>query len=457
MGRSANGVVIMETPNIDPSMSVDQIMGLGNMPYKPPKAPDKVSESDLESVLRKRLYETASYDPQQDPQYKAGTALQDKFTKERLSRDTAGMDLAAQQRDWMAKNQPEPPPMQSEAPKYAETAKSVSPWLLIGTQILGKSMGMSAHGMLGALKGQLDGVTQGNKDAFERATDEWQKHWNTLKTNWENKTLAYNQALQWFGGRLDAEMKAAQFAEDAAGAGGEMAGNALQRHQASKEVINALEGYHKMITAHADRSRAANDRDYNKMQGINYGQYTGAVQFKNTSEALYQSWQKVKKFIERDPELKKKLDDRSLTGSDLIGRANIVKIPELADFQVKAGNEFAAQFRNNIAGLPGSSLRLKSTVENEMKNMPELKNGYDQIDKAVDNARQLGIDAEKFTRNQFESAELRHRTGGSLYAIPDSEPGTPNQANQPTDEDRKWGNKSNANRAKFKEYFGVDP
>jgi hypothetical protein len=405
--------------NIDPSMSVDQLMGIGNIPYTPSKAPDKVSEADLEGVLRKRLYETASYDPQQDPQYRAGTAIQDKFTADRLKRDTAGMASADEQRNFMAQNKPEAPPMQSEAPKYAETAKSVSPYLLIATQLFGKGMGASAHAMLGALKGQLDGVTQNNKDAFERATDEWQKHWNTLKTNWESKQKAYNQALEWFGGRMDAEMKAAQFAEDAAGAGGEMAGNALQRHQASKEVMSALEAYHKTLLGHADRTRASNDRDYNKMQQGNYGQYTGAVQFRDTAEALYQSWQKVKALIERDTDLKKKLDDRSLTGSDLVGRSNIVNSPELADFQVKAGNEFASQFRNNIAGIPGSSLRLKSTVDAEMKNMPDLKNGFYQIDKSVENARQLGLDAVDFTRNQFESAERRHATGGPMYALPE--------------------------------------
>lgn len=419
----------METPNIDPSMSVDQIMGLGSLPYMPPKAPDKVSEADLEGVLRKRLFETASYDPLQDPQYKAGTAIQDKFTKERVKRDTAGMDLAAQQRDWMEKNKPEAPPIQSEAPKYAETAKSISPWLLIGTQIFGGKMGMSANGLLGAMKGQLDGVTQGNKDAFERSTNEWESHWNTLKTNWDGKQKAYSQALEWFGGRIDGEMSAAKFAEDAVGAGGEMAGNALQRHQTSKQVMDALEAYHKTLLGHVDRTRASDLRDYNKMQGSNYAQYNGAVQFKNTSEALYQSWQKVKQLIERDPDLKKKLNDRSLTGSDLIGRANIVNSPELADFQVKAGNEFASQFRNNIAGLPGSSLRLKATVDSEMKNMPELKNGYDQIDKAVENARQLGLDAEKFTRNQFESAERRHQTGGSMYALPENETQNPPEVN----------------------------
>jgi hypothetical protein len=183
------------------------------------------------------------------------------------------------------------------------------------------------------------------------------------------------------------------------------------------------------LLGHVDRTRASDLRDYNKMQGSNYAQYNGAVQFKNTSEALYQSWQKVKKLIERDPDLKKKLDDRSLTGSDLIGRANIVNSPELADFQVKAGNEFAAQFRNNIAGLPGSSLRLKATVDSEMKNMPDLKNGYDQIDKAVENARQLGLDAEKFTRNQFEAAERRHQTGGSMYALPENETQNPPEVN----------------------------
>ena len=117
----------MALPNIDPSMSTEQLMSLSNLPYTPPKAPDKVSEQDLEGIERKRLWEMASYDPQQDPKVQAGYALSDKYTTQALQRAERGIGMADEQERFMQENRPGPAPIQSEAPKFAETAKSISP------------------------------------------------------------------------------------------------------------------------------------------------------------------------------------------------------------------------------------------------------------------------------------------------------------------------------------------
>jgi hypothetical protein len=451
----------MAIPNIDPSMSTEQLMSLSNLPYTPPKAPDKVSEQDLEGIERKRLWEMASYDPEQDPKVQAGRALSDKYTNQAFQRVERGMGMADEQERFMQQNRPGPAPIQSEAPKFAETAKSLSPWLLIGTQIFGGAMGASANSMLGAMKGQLDGLNQNNIDAHNRAVDEWEKHWNTLKTNWDNKNLVYQQGLDWFKGRVDAEMRAATLAEEAAGMGEKMVGNALQRHQAGKEVMSALDAYHKVLQGHADRARASNEKDWNKLLGGKNEAYSSAMKFKKTADDLKTAWDKVVAKVNSNPELKQLIDAGAITGSALVQKINTVASEELAEFQVKAGNEFSQQFRYNIAGIPGSSLRLKSTVEAEMKNMPDLRAGFLQTGKAVQNAVDLANDAIDLTAKEYNDLATRHLQGGPMYVpgVPGAEKTTPAKQDvpSPTAEDRAWGKKSPANAAKFKERFGVDP
>lgn len=406
-----------DTPTIDPSMPVDQIMNLSNLPYDAPKTPDKVSESQLLDQVQKKLYEAASYNPQKDPKVLAGQALQDKFTSQRLARDQQGMAISDERQKWMAENRPEAPPLQTEAPKFADTAKSVSPMLLVLMQLGGGAIGASAHSMLGALKGTLDATAQNNKDAFDRATDEWEKHWNTLQTNWKNRQAVYQQGLDWFAGRIDAQQKAAELAEDAAGVGGEMVGNALQRHMATDKLMQSVDGYVRAVNAGVAKANAAHQGHADKYLDEFRKTALATRDFKSSALEMKEAWDGLKAVLDR-PEnalLKSEINAGYITGASILTRLAAVDNEAVARFVTAAGTNYPRQLKNAVAGMPARMAGLKTTAEADAQAIPQLKNGWEVTDKAVQAAVKTATEAEQYSVDEYNDARTRAESGQFMW------------------------------------------
>jgi len=327
-----------------PDMSLSQI-------------PAKVSESDLENVLRRKVYQAATYDPMQDPQAQRGYRLQREGEEGVVSAAERGQQAALDQEKFLAANKPPETELKTDAPKMADFAKQASPLLMILTTLGGKAMGMNANGMLGAMKGQLDAAAQNNKDAYEQAYKQWEDHWSVIKENQAIKDKAYEQSLKWYKGRVDAPIKAAEFAESIAGEGEKMVGNALQRHTASKEVVNMLEGMTKYHAAAANRHLAGNDAAWNKYLGALEGAADSATTFKRTADSLQSAWQRLEAVVEKNPAIKTEINAGRLLGADLLKRLAEIDSQAVADFNVAAAQNFPAQFRGNVAGIPAGALR----------------------------------------------------------------------------------------------------
>jgi hypothetical protein len=223
-----------------PSDFLPPQMDAGGLPPPSKPIPNEVSDSMLKNELRRQIYTDLTIDPEADPNVKKGRQIEQQgleWTADRSKKVMQSEDAFAQ---YQQQNKPPEPPLKAEAPKFADYAKQASPMLLILTQLAGGKMGVSAHGMLGALKGQLDATTQGNIDAYTRARQEWEDHWSTAKENWQNQNLVYQNTLKNYEGQIGAEMKAAEAAEMYAGAGEKMVGNAYTRLTAKGKLFDAL-------------------------------------------------------------------------------------------------------------------------------------------------------------------------------------------------------------------------
>lgn len=431
----------METPNIDPSMSVDQIMGLGSLPDESSKTPDKISESQLLSKVNKELYKSVTYDPNKDPEAKAGEAIKSKFYNKRLKEDESGIAVADQQQKWMAENRPGPAPLQVEAPKFADTAKSLSPLLMIMTQLAGGAMGVGANGMLGALKGKLDGAAQNNQDSFDRATDEWTKHWNTLSTNWKNKEAVYNQGLDWFKGQIDAKQKAAKLAEDAIGVGGELVSDAYARHTASRELMASIDGYVRAVKGGTERASAAQNGHWDKYQETLRVTAVAAKDFRSSALEMKEAWDELKKVVDTHPEIKAEITAGRLFGAAILTRLSEVDEAAVTKFTTAAGKNYPRQLKNAVAGMPARMAGLKITAEADSQAIPELKKGWLATDAAVSSAVNTATQAEQYAVDEFDKSTERRKFGQPMYVPmghdsatqPTTEPTEQRPTNAPTD------------------------
>ena len=424
-----------------PSDFLSPDTGLGGLPDAPSKAPGKISESQLLSKVNEKLYEAVTYDPNKDPEAKAGEAIKSKYRDKRLKEDESGIAVADEQQKWMAENRPGPAPLQAEAPKFADTAKSLSPLLMIMTQLAGGAMGVGANGMLGALKGKLDGAAQNNQDAFDRATDEWTKHWNTLNTNWKNKEAVYNQGLDWFKGQIDAKQKAAKLAEDATGVGGELVGDAYSRHTASKELMASVDGYVRAVNMGRERASAAKDGHWDKYQETLRVGAVAATDFKSSALEMQEAWNKLKKVVETHPEIKAEITAGHLFGAAILTRLSQIDEAAVTKFTTAAGKNYPRQLKNAVAGMPARMAGLKITAEADSQAIPELKKGWLATDAAVTSAVKTATQAEQYAVGEFDASTERRKLGQPMYvpmgrdnkAPPTDDPKEQRPANAPPD------------------------
>jgi len=229
-----------------PSDFLSPDTGLGGLPpVKTPRTdsaaiPAHVSDLMLINELRRQIYGDLTADPEKDPMAIRGRSLQKKGLDAAAVRSEKEMTAADALATFEENNKPPPPPMKDEAPKFADYAKKASPLLLILTQLAGGKMGVGANGMLGALKGQLDGVSQNNIDSYTRARQAWTDHWDTVKENWQNQDTVYKNTLKNYEGQIGAEGKAAEAAEAYSGVGDKMIGTAYDRYSAKSKLMANL-------------------------------------------------------------------------------------------------------------------------------------------------------------------------------------------------------------------------
>lgn len=88
------------------------------------------------------------------------------------------------------------------------------PWLIGLVALGGKATGLHAKTMLGATNGMVQGLLQGQKDAFDKASQQYETSRQKLLDTWKMQTEYYNQIYRAYGDQANAKEQAIKVARD---------------------------------------------------------------------------------------------------------------------------------------------------------------------------------------------------------------------------------------------------
>lgn len=156
-----------------------------------------------------------------------------------LSQDTQALaDLAKS--DKPSEFTPPPPEGAPGAPQRSPGITSVAP-LLIGLAALGgKAAGLHATTMLGATNGMVEGLIKGNEQKYRDQKQAYDTAYQQWLDKWKQQQQIYNEMRQVYKGRVDADLKALQFARQVTGDNARVTQQDLKLYQHGLEVADRL-------------------------------------------------------------------------------------------------------------------------------------------------------------------------------------------------------------------------
>lgn len=157
---------------------------------------------------------------EEEPKAKAWEAAAEqhrKISEQWMQREA---DLSQQMADWTQKAGPEMAQYIEKTPNrqgiYAANMH-IAPMLAILSAVGGKMARTSGLQMLAATTGAVQGLNQGNEQAYAAAMDQWKAGFSKFQAETKMQQQYYTQMLKAYGGRADAEEKAAAAAERMSG------------------------------------------------------------------------------------------------------------------------------------------------------------------------------------------------------------------------------------------------
>ena len=153
-----------------------------------------------------------------------------------LNDDTAALaDIAKQ--DKPPEFVPPGPEGAPGAPQRQPGITAVAP-LLIGLAALGgKAAGIHATTMLGATNGMVEGLIKGNEQKYRDQKQAYDTAYQQYQDKWNQQQKIYNEMRQVYKGRVDADLKALQFARQVTGDQSKVDQNAVKNFQQA-QIIN---------------------------------------------------------------------------------------------------------------------------------------------------------------------------------------------------------------------------
>lgn len=162
-----------------------------------------------------------------------------KYYEGQLDSDTAALaDLAKSEKP--SEFVPPGPEGAPGAPVHQPGITSVAP-LLIGLAALGgKATGLSAVSMLGATNGMVEGLIKGNEEKYREQKAAYDQSYSQWLDKWKQQQQIYNEMRQVYKGRVDADLKALQFARQVTGDNAKVTQNDVKNHQQAEIIADKL-------------------------------------------------------------------------------------------------------------------------------------------------------------------------------------------------------------------------
>lgn len=151
-----------------------------------------------------------------------------------LGSDTAALaDLGKQE-------QQSAPQFTEKPPERQPGITGVAP-LLIGLAALGgKAAGLHATTMLGATNGMVEGLIKGNEQKYRDQKASYDAAYQQYRDKWDQQNKIYNEMRQVYKGRVDADLRALQFARQVTGDNAKVTQNDVKNHQQAIVIDDKL-------------------------------------------------------------------------------------------------------------------------------------------------------------------------------------------------------------------------
>lgn len=368
---------------------------------------------------RKALEERFMTEAEQEPTAEEITSAYQQSQKEKM----AAMDeYLAGQKQRMEMLDPRKIVRQA-APQYVDFAKQVSGPLQILTAIGGKAMGLSGLNMMGALTGMIEGTTQGNLDAYNRAYQTWKDNYEQQREEYNDLKAFVSQMEKYDEGNLQRKNLAAQ-------QGLEMIG---VKEQIAKQGLNGLTVLDRTQT---QLQKARLDLEAKNFKMIEAGtkirdkqldnvekQIDATNRLESVTDRLEEKWSAVEEAAQKDPELKSLIDSGAALNSKTISRLLPISQKVIADFNTAASAAVGPLLREVNQGLPASALRAVRVEYKEMEQIPTLDKGWNTAKSALESLR-YRVEQSRSENIRKHNSILqnweRFRSPYSLEKIPES-------------------------------------
>jgi hypothetical protein len=162
-----------------------------------------------------------------------------KYYEGQLNQDTAALsDLAKSDKppDFV----PPAPDGAPGAPQRPQGLTAVAP-LLIGLAALGgKAAGIHATTMLGATNGMVEGLIKGNEQKYKDQKQAYDTAYEQYRIKWDQQQKIFNEMRQVYKGRVDADLRALQFARQVTHDNSTVTDRDVKNHLHAVEVDDKL-------------------------------------------------------------------------------------------------------------------------------------------------------------------------------------------------------------------------
>jgi hypothetical protein len=126
------------------------------------------------------------------------------------------------------------------APQQPNVLSGLSPLLLFAAFGGGKMKG-NANAMLGATSGVVQGYLSGSEEKYQQAVDAYKQRFEQFKEHYEQQQKIYKEMREAYKGRIDADIKALQFARQVTGDSAKIDQHALDIQERMDQQFDKLQ------------------------------------------------------------------------------------------------------------------------------------------------------------------------------------------------------------------------
>ncbi len=266
-------------------------------------------------------------------------------------------------------------PSAAMAPKPGEPQRgygimSVAPYLIGLSALGGKVAGLHAKTMLGATNGMVKGLIQGSDQAYKDSKARYDQAYQQWLDQFNQQKKIYDEMRQVYKGRVDADLRALEFARKATGDAHKVTQDDVKNWYESQRIANDF----KKTNEQVNHDRAMEEIDRTKAEAAKQkaaaaqGGMQGreAVFFNRVTAAGNEAAQAAENIMELPIESSRGWFGSAEPGKGLLDSAKSVLANKATSQEVQTYKTLIAGVRRNLAAIESSGLAPSGALSEQM-------------------------------------------------------------------------------------------